>query len=248
MSTIKLDTIYQTPQENLSRFCFDEKVASVFPDMIQRSVPGYGLIQEMIGVLSKRYIQDNSNVYDLGCSLGASCLSILGNITANNINLMAIDNSQAMIEGAEAALLHFCQKNNITTPYHLICDDINNIAYENASLINLNFTLQFIEPDKRQVLIKTLYDGLKPGGVLIVSEKICLPKVEDTLQSDLHHDFKKHNGYSDLEISQKRSALENVLIRDSEACHHQRFQEAGFAQSITWFQCFNFFSLLAIKS
>ncbi len=242
------DDIYSKPIEELASFKFDEHVAAVFPDMIQRSVPGYALIQEMIGVLSKRFIQDDSHVYDLGCSLGASCLSILGNMPGASAKLVGVDNSPAMIEGAKTSLKKFSSAHKLEQKYELLCQDILDIDYLPASFINLNFTLQFIEPKARDLLIKRLYDSLIPGGALIVSEKIFFEEREDQLQSDLHHAFKKHNGYSDLEISQKRSSLENVLIRDSEAQHHQRFKEAGFSESVTWFQCFNFCSLLAIKS
>ena len=244
----KTDTIYADAKEDIAQFRFDEKVAAVFPDMIQRSVPGYALIQDMIGVLTKRYAQADSNIYDLGCSLGASSLSMLGNSQHKSTQLIAIDNSIAMIEGARTALSAFCEQRSISNSYQILCENIEDFHYENASIINLNFTLQFITPEHREDLLKRLYQSLKPGGILILSEKVFFSEKEDQLQSDLHHDFKKANGYSDLEVSQKRSSLEDVLIRDSEEQHHQRFKQAGFEQSITWFQCFNFMSLLPIKS
>lgn len=242
------DTIYSQAKANIEQFRFDEKVAAVFPDMLKRSVPGYALIQEMIAVLSKRYAQEHSNLYDLGCSLGASCISMLAHINSENIQLIAVDNSQAMIQGAQQHLADFTASTSIKTPYRLICEDIENTPIENASIVNLNFTLQFIKPECRAELIETIYRGLRPGGILIVSEKVNFEEKKDKLLSELHHDFKRSQGYSDLEISQKRSALEDVLIRDSEALHHKRLTEAGFEQSVTWFQCFNFLSLLAIKA
>jgi len=244
----RTDTLYTEAQERIEQFRFDQKVASVFPDMIQRSVPGYLLIQDMIGVLAKRYAQANSSIYDLGCSLGASSLSMLANVKYEDIKLIGIDNSKAMIDGAQLALETFCTEHQIKNEYELICDNIEEINYKNASVINLNFTLQFIAPSKRLALIQRVYDALIPGGILILSEKVYFPDKEDLLQIELHHDFKKANGYSELEISQKRSALEDVLIRDSEEQHHKRLHAVGFEQSVTWFQCFNFMSLLAIKS
>lgn len=243
-----IDNIYAQSQEHIEQFRFDEKVTAVFPDMIQRSVPGYLLIQDMIGVLAKRYAQANTHVYDLGCSLGASSLSMLANFQYQTTKLIGIDNSTAMIKGANNALQLFCNECSIKNSYELVCENIQNFSYQNASIINLNFTLQFIAPTERLGLIRALYKALMPGGILILSEKVFFNETEDALQSELHHAFKKANGYSDLEISQKRSALEDVLIRDSEAQHHARLKEAGFQQSITWFQCFNFMSLLAIKS
>lgn len=242
------DTIYSEKQQQVEAFRFDEKVASVFPDMLKRSVPGYALIQEMIGVLSKHYAQANSNLYDLGCSLGASCISMLANQNQASTSLIAIDNSIAMIEGCEKNIKAFCENNKIKNSYEVICDNIENIHYHNASIINLNFTLQFILPENREKLLQQIYDSLLPGGILILSEKVHFDQNKDALLNELHHDFKRANGYSDLEISQKRSALENVLIRDSEALHHQRLKDIGFSQSLTWFQCFNFISMLAVKT
>jgi tRNA (cmo5U34)-methyltransferase len=244
----KTDTIYSNKLNQIEQFSFDENVAQVFPDMLKRSVPGYALIQEMIGVLSKHYSVDNSNLYDLGCSLGASCVSMLANQNSDTTQLIAIDNSAAMIKAAEENLKQFCEENKINNTYKLLCEDIQSINYQNASIINLNFTLQFIDPADREGLLNKLYQALLPGGILILSEKVNFESEKDALLSDLHHDFKRSQGYSDLEISQKRSALENVLIRDSEEEHHSRLKAAGFEQSHTWFQCFNFLSILAIKA
>ena len=119
---------------------------------------------------------------------------------------------------------------------------------ENASVVVMNFTLQFIAVEERHALIERIYQGLKPGGVLILSEKLAF---DDQNQSDFlvnaHHDFKRDNGYSDLEISQKRTALENVMIPETLACHQQRLTAAGFGFSSVWFQCFNFASMVAVK-
>ena len=114
-------------------------------------------------------------------------------------------------------------------------------------MITLNFTLQFIPLEKRQALIQTLFDALAPGGALILSEKICFDEPEQTLQQELHWDFKRANGYSDLEVSQKRSALENVLVPETAQAHIDRLKLAGFSQACTWYQCFNFTSFIAVK-
>lgn len=248
MNKKNADNIYASARDKIEKFRFDENVAAVFPDMLKRSIPGYQLIQEMIGVLTLRYARENSNVYDLGCSLAASSISMLDNIQGKNCNLIAIDNSEAMIKGAEQSLNIYSQQKNIEKNWQVICDDIQNIDFKNASVINLNFTLQFIDPSARLNLVKKIYQGLNPGGILILSEKIAFPEHKDEWLSELHHAFKKANGYSDLEISQKRSALEQVLIRDTETQHLDRLRSAGFNQAVTWFQCFNFLSLLALKN
>jgi len=119
---------------------------------------------------------------------------------------------------------------------------------QNAAIVVINFTLQFLPQADRSALIQHIYAGLKPGGILILSEKfITADTVTNDLLIDLHHDFKRANGYSELEISQKRSALENVMKPDTLAEHQQRLKAAGFSSQTLWFQCFNFCSMLAIK-
>ena len=239
------DNIFATPIENMGDFQFDQQVAEVFPDMIKRSVPGYSNIITAIGMLTQRFAQPNSNFYDLGCSLGAATLEMRRNINQDNCQIIAVDNSQAMIERCQLHLNAFKR----TKPVQVVCGDIQDIEIKNSSIVILNFTLQFIEPDARQALINKIYQGLNPGGMLLVSEKLRFKNtIAQQLLTDLHHDFKRANGYSELEISQKRNALENVMLTDTFAQHQTRFTNAGFSTSELWFQCFNFCSMIAIKS
>ena len=133
-------------------------------------------------------------------------------------------------------------------PVELRCADINDCAIDSASIVVLNFTLQFIPPGQRQRLLQRIYDGLLPGGVLLLSEKIVFADARrQRLMTRLYHNFKRANGYSDLEIAQKRTALEKVLRPDSLECHRQRLNAAGFQGADIWFQCFTFASMIAIK-
>ncbi len=126
--------------------------------------------------------------------------------------------------------------------------DVLALEFQPASLVALNFTLQFIAPDKRDGLIQRLADATVPGGILVLSEKIRFADDgENALQTELHHAFKRNNGYSDLEISQKRTALENVLIPETLADHEARLRQAGYREIHVWFRCFNFISLLAVR-
>jgi tRNA (cmo5U34)-methyltransferase len=219
-------------------------VVDVFPDMIQRSVPGYGTLISNIGIMAARYAQENSSCYDLGSSLGAVTLSMRQRIKAEGCQIIAVDNSAAMIERAEKIIA----ADNNRVPVELRCEDINQTLIENASVVVMNFTLQFIAPALRDELIRQIYQGLKPGGVFILSEKLAFDSDEQqTFFTEAHHDFKRANGYSDLEISQKRSALENVLIPETLSTHQHRLSQAGFSRSECWFQCFNFASLIAFK-
>jgi len=238
------DTIFSSPIDNIGNFAFDEKVVEVFPDMIQHSVPGYSNIISAIGMLAQRFAKPNSNIYDLGCSLGAATLSMRRNIQQEGCRIISIDNSSAMVERCK---LHVNAYRS-DTPVEVIEDDIRNVDIENASMVVLNFTLQFLSPEDRQSLLEKIYHGLRPGGILILSEKYVFEDDKSNeLLIDLHHDFKRANGYSELEISQKRSAIENVLIPDSVPLHKERLKNIGFSSVELWFQCFNFGSMFAIK-
>jgi tRNA (cmo5U34)-methyltransferase len=239
------DYIYAEPLAQIQDFCFDATVAEVFPDMIQRSVPGYQTIVQTIGKLTQKYQQSNSRYYDLGCSLGAASLAMRRQLTDANSQIIAIDNSPAMVERCQRHLQSFRSE----VPLEVMLADIRDVEIHDAAIVVSNFTLQFLPKQHRDELVARIYQGLKPGGVFILSEKIVLPDAEThELLIDLHHDFKRANGYSELEISQKRSALENVMLPDTIEEHQQRFRQAGFTSSVVWFQCFNFCSMVAIKN
>lgn len=241
------DDIYATRQATVHGFTFDENVVQVFPDMIERSVPGYDNIVPMIGLIAARYTQADSRIYDLGSSLGAATLAMrhaVAEAGIRGVSITAVDNSPAMIAKAQEILA----QDTAVLPVELVEANIQDVPLANASVVVLNFTLQFLHTAVRDDLIQRIYDGLRPGGVLVLSEKVVFPDPDQNERFiDLHHDFKRANGYSDLEIAQKRTALENVLIPETIPQHQQRASNAGFATCDVWFQAFNFASLLAIK-
>jgi tRNA (cmo5U34)-methyltransferase len=239
------DNLFSEPLDQIAPFRFDQSVVDVFPDMIKRSVPGYPTIIAMTGVLAARYAQPNTHLYDLGCSLGASILSMRQQPLPDGCKIIGIDNSPSMIKRCQSVL----DTDSNTTPVELSCADISNAEYENASVIVLNFTLQFLRPEGRDALIQKLVASLCPGGILVISEKVEFTEPTlDQLNIELHHEFKRRNGYSDLEVAQKRSAIENVLIRDSIETHRKRLLNGGCDSANVWFQCFNFASIVALKA
>ncbi len=238
------DQVFANSQDIVD-FKFDAQVARVFPDMIRRSVPGYDDIISLLGLFAEQYVTPHSTIYDLGCSLGAASLALHRRITQPGCKLIAVDNANDMIERARQNL----PIQDEATPIQLICDDIRNIPIENASLVVMNFTLQFIPSGERVTLLTNIFNGLNSGGALVLSEKFAFDDAEEqAFQTDMHLQFKRANGYSELEISQKRTALENVLVPDSFATHEQRLKQIGFKNVRQWHQCFNFGSLVAIKS
>ena len=239
------DDIYANQLDWVENFTFDESVANVFQDMITRSVPGYRTTLAMIGVIASRFVQKDSKIYDLGCSLGAGTMIAANANKEVDYEVIGVDTSQPMLERC----LQIIKSNPPHAPVTLRLDDIRETEIHNASVVILNFTLQFIPVEHRQEMIRKIFDGLTPGGALVLSEKIHFETPEkETLLYQLHHDFKRRNGYSDLEISQKRSALEDTLITETLQSHTKRLKEAGFAGVYSWFQCFNFASVVAVKS
>ena len=244
MSNDKRDNLFAEKKNMIVDFVFDESVANVFPDMIRRSVPGYDAIITHLGLFARQYALPDTCLYDLGCSTGAATLALRRQIQVAGCEIIAVDNAEAMVQTCQQNISH----DNSLTPVQVICADIQDVTIENASVVVLNFTLQFIAPEKRQALLQKIYHGLVKGGVLVLAEKLVFNDTQkQQFVEEMHMAYKKANGYSDLEISQKRTALENVLVPDTMSTHIQRLEAIGFTQIYPWFRCFNFAALCAVK-
>jgi tRNA (cmo5U34)-methyltransferase len=238
------DQIFADSQTPARPFEFSESVVRVFPDMIERSVPGYRLLLELTPLMVARAAQPDSRIYDLGCSLGAATLAARRAVQADGVEIIAADTSPSMV----ARCREIIAADNSRVPVEVIEADACELPIENASVVLMYFTLQFIAPEKRDALLAKIAAGLRPGGVLLLAEKLAFEPDENQRWLDTHHhDFKRAQGYTDLEIARKRQALENVLIAESRENHHQRLKAAGFDQVIDWFQCFNFAAFAAVK-
>ena len=227
------DGLYQGMRKQIDPFAFDDAVSNVFPDMIRRSIPGYQSLVYITGLIAAKRIHTGTRCYDLGCSHGATTASILRAIGDRRCEIVAIDSSAPMIAAARANLVD----QRISFQHA----DIRDIEYVDASFIAANFTLQFLPPEDRLALLRNVHKGLRHDGVFLVSEKID----DDREFAELHVDFKRENGYSELEISQKRAALEDVMKIDSEDMIFARLGEAGFTDCRVWFRCLNWISVLA---
>ena len=238
------DRIYETKSSSEGSFEFNDAVADVFPDMLRRSIPGYEASLRAIRALARRYVQPDSHCYDLGCSLGAATLAIRHGIAADGCRIIAIDSAVPMVERCQEIVA----KDELQIPVDVVAGDIRETEIFNASMIVMNYTLQFLPIGERATLLKKISDGMLPGGVFVLSEKVVDddPGIE-ALLVDLHHDFKRRHSYSDLEISRKRAAIENVLVPESIAIHKKRMQDAGFQHVGVWLRYFNFVSLVAIR-
>ena len=227
------DRLFDTPRQ-LVDFAFDETVAAVFPDMIRRSVPGYETVVALTGLLAARHLGKGGRCYDLGCSLGASTLAVLRAMGTAPSEIVAVDSSAAMLEKARR-LPGFDER------VEWVEADVREIPIDRAQVVILNYVLQFLPPEDRLPLLRRIRAGMSRDGVVIVSEKLAAGEYFD----GLHVDFKRANGYSELEVSQKRAALENVMRIDPEDTHLARFREAGFHDARVWFRCLNWASFVA---
>jgi tRNA (cmo5U34)-methyltransferase len=223
------------------QFEFDEEVASVFDDMLDRSVPFYKEMQRLSIVFANNFLENGSKVYDLGCSTGTTLIE-LSKSCNKTLNLIGIDSSEAMLELASKKAKAF------GVDIDFICSDIFDVNLKGAKVIFSNYTLQFIRPLQREKLIKKIYDSLEDGGIFIFSEKLVSQNsILNKQFIDEYYSFKKTQGYSEFEISQKREALENVLIPYTEDENNKMIKDAGFSHCEMVFKWVNFATFIAIK-
>ena len=225
-------------------FQFNEAVAAVFPDMLQRSIPGYAESIHTVGSLARRYVRSETACFDLGCSLGAATLAMRHNITEPGCHIQAIDSSTAMIRRCRKIIAN----DDASVPVEVIAGDVREADIQNASMVVMNYTLHFLPVADRDDMVGKIFRGLNDGGVFVLSEKIedDDPKIEELLV-DLHHEQKKRNAYSDSEISRKRAAIENVLVPESLETHRARLSAVGFSHVGIWLRHFNFVSIVAFR-
>ncbi len=237
------DTLFEKSFESVKSFAFDQQVTDVFADMIQRSVPGYDAILKSIAMYCMQYAKAGSNIYDLGCSLGAVAITAAQVTKSIDCSVIAVDTSAPMVKNCQQII----NKKQLNNKIDLQLNDITQIDIVNASVVVSNFTLQFIPKEHRLKVVENIYNGLNSGGIFILSEKFKGQEQDDKFLINHYHAYKKLNGYSNKEIQAKRQALKDVLIPDSIQEIQNRLKSVGFTQVYKWFQCFNFASFIAIK-
>lgn len=239
------DTVFKAKHRHVPKFEFNEQVAAVFDDMVSRSIPFYHEIHRMLLDLMAHKLKDGDLVYDLGCSLGTT-LSLVHDFARENdlkeVRLVGVDSSPNMIERASE---RFAERG---VPGELICTRIEDLELEKCGVVIMNYTLQFIPARRRKALVRKIHRALRPGGIFILAEKIKSPNpAVQELITEMYYDFKRRNGYSELEIAQKRQALEDVLVPWTEKRQLQMLADCGFKKSETLFRWYNFASFIGIK-
>ena len=241
---MKKDRLFAKKREAMPAFEFNEAVASVFSDMLERSVPNYVESIKRQAQLALDFYRENTRIYDLGCSHGNLGMLIGKAFGEQKFAMTGVDSSRPMIDKYERRLKEEPFRDRVS----LVCDRAENVSMSNASVVVVNLTLQFLDMSLRDTLVADIYRAMVPGGILLLTEKVV--SVHDTvseLQLDYYRRFKRENGYSELEISQKREALEDVLVPETIEAHRNRFERAGFTTMDVWLKWFNFASMIAVK-
>jgi tRNA (cmo5U34)-methyltransferase len=239
------DKIYADKKDEMSDFNFGKETAAVFDDMLERSVPFYNEVQRMICEIAVDFAVDGTNIYDLGCSTGTTLFNIYKAVK-KDVKYIGIDYSQDMLD---KCMERFSQ-NNLTKEYSLICADLNNgVNITNASVVVMNLTMQFVRPLYREQVVKSILNGLNPNSCFILLDKVLGNNSDfNRMFIKYYYEMKKRNGYTELEISQKREALENILIPYRLDENKELLIKAGFVHCDVFFKWYNFCGLVALKS
>lgn len=244
LRTDRKDEVFAEADHPVGDFTFNAKVADVFDDMVSRSVPYYEEMQRMVCELAQDFARPNTNLYDIGCSTATTLLT-LDSVIDPEVAFIGIDNAPDMLDKAA----HKIELTGTRRPIDLKVVDLHEgLRMENASVVTMLLTLQFIRPLYRERVMKMIFSGLNTGGCLLLVEKLTS---EDTTFNRLfiqhYYDFKRQNGYSEIEISKKREALENVLIPYRLDENVQLLKEVGFRSVEVFFRWYNFCGIIAVK-
>lgn len=226
-------------------FVFDERVASVFDDMVSRSVPMYDETRATALGLARYFVEENTNVYDLGCSTATLLLDFAELIDDPSVKMIGVDNAPAMIEQAKRKLSDSEVGGRIDLKVANIEDDL---GLHDASVVFMNYTLQFVRPLHREAVVKQIYEGLNPNGCLMLIEKVLgNNSLFNRMYIELYYEYKQSVGYSDKEIAQKRESLENVLIPYRLDENLELLNRCGFTSTDVFFKWYNWAGIVAVK-
>ena len=240
------DALFGEERKRIDDFDFGEKTAAVFDDMLDRSVPFYQEIQRMVAELAVDFVEDGTSVYDLGCSTATTFLHIDRQLSPEvQAKFVGLDYSQEMLDKAAQKL----KSAEFRHPYELRHTDLNaGVEIANASVVLLVLTLQFVRPLYRERIVRSIYEGLTDNGCVILVEKVLGENSTfNRLFINHYYELKRRNGYSELEIAQKREALENVLVPYRLEENKELLRGQGFRHVDVFFKWYNFTAIVAMK-
>ena len=238
------DKVFDNPDMAVADFRFDETVAAAFDDMVSRSVPYYDEMQRMVVEMAADFAEPGSRLYDLGCST-ATTLALLDRKTHPDVHFVGIDNSPEMLEKARLKLDKLAPNRSVD----LLCQDMHeNLHVEDASVVMMLLTLQFVRPLYRERIIRRIAEGMRPNGALILIEKLVVSDSRlNRMYIEHYYDYKRTRGYSEVEITKKREALENVLVPYRYEENRELLLNNGFSTVEEFFRWYNFSAFIAIR-
>jgi tRNA (cmo5U34)-methyltransferase len=244
---MKRDRIFRGTAGQVKGFEFNDEVAEVFDDMIRRSVPFYLEQQAMIKEIGKKFWIPGTDVYDLGCATATTLINLCREI-AEPASFIGYDSSLPMLERAKRKIKENGLEDRVKMRYGDLNGDLSGLPLENASVVTMCWTLQFIRPLRRDSLVRWVYDGTVEGGAFVVTEKVHTSNTDmNRFFIDFYSDFKRRNGYSGQEILRKREALESVLIPYRIDENLEMIRRNGWEIVETFFQWYNFAGFLCVK-
>lgn len=242
------DQVFKNTSARGSDFEFNEEVTKVFDDMLVRSVPFYLEQRLLIEEITQKFWIKGANVYDLGCSSATALIRLAKKMDTSG-HFIGYDNSEPMLQHAREQVKKEGLENRIELRYADLNENLQKVPMDNACVVTICWTLQFIRPLRRDALIRLIYNNMADGGALIVSEKILTNDSNmNRFFIDFYYDFKRRTGYSEEEISKKREALENVLVPYRVDENFELFRRNGFKTVETFFQWYNFAGFLCVKN
>jgi len=218
-----------------------------FDDHINLSIRGYSdLLNDVIG-FSRYFVENDTNVVDIGCSTGKLTKALMEYNSA--VAPLAKYVGVEIAEGFQKDLLN--RKEELDESglgeANFIYDDIRNYEFENCSLVTSIFTLQFMSKKDRSTIVDKIYDGLNCGGAFIFGEKIdCInPRLQDMMTFN-YYDFKRKSFEYD-DIMTKEQTLRHMLKPNTWAEIQNMLYDAGFTSVEQSWRNFNFVGAIAIK-
>lgn len=240
------DEVFAT-ENPMGDFVFDQNVADVFDDMLDRSIPFYGEIQRMSVELGSHFLSTRGGVvYDIGCSTGNTLVQLMRVTDPRaGVRFVGVEPSAAMRQQCREKI----RASELTHQIELLGDSVEDLPeLPGAQVVIMLFTLQFVRPPQRDAVLVKIRDSLESGGALLLGEKVL---ADDTSLArtyiDLYHAYKERSGYSRTEIARKREALENVLVPYRVSENRDALLRAGFSRVDEVFRWYNFAVYLAVR-
>lgn len=223
------------------KWAFDAEVTRVFDAMLENSIPGYRDMRRCVTEVARKFVEPRGRVVDIGASRGDAIAPLIEHEPL--ASYVAVEVSEPM-----RRVLH---ERFAGYPVSILDHDlrIDHSAFaERTDAVLSVLTLMFIPVEHRYRLLGSIYGSLKPGGALVLVEKVMSDDAAtDRLLTELYYEFKAENGYTQEAITRKRLSLEGVLVPMTCDWNRRMLATTGFAHVECFWRSLNFCGLVAVK-